>query len=157
MQTFSRTNFSNRISKQKQNHSYITMVVSHRYCKNLLQYTRTQGKNIYSNSWLEIKVPVQKIGSRLEAALNLDNIISILILCQHAYRLQYLIHNYLLCFWISTVLKYSLYREKKTVNLTNTRIEHLHVGAEPKGIPVWLCSHKGGLIVEQHDHRMLIL
>jgi hypothetical protein len=56
-----------------------------------------------------------------KAALNLDNIISILILCQHAYRLQYLIHNYLLCFWISTVLKYSLYREKKTVNLINTR------------------------------------
>lgn len=53
---------------------------------------------------------------------NLNNIISILILCQHAHRLQYFIHDYFLCFWISAMLQYSL-NTKEIVSLHKIILE----------------------------------
>ena len=92
---------------------------------------------------------------------NLNNIIAILILCQHANRSQNFIHHFTLCLWIPAVLQYSLFPYKISLRIILISSKNPSVSKHKKirnkstsYIPVSHDIHMDGWKGSQLDQRL---
>ena len=68
----------------------------------------------------------------IEKLTNLNNVISILILSQHADRPHNFVHHYLLSFWVTAMLQNPLSHENKHIHSQIHLYTYLHVSSISK-------------------------